>query len=45
MPDEFVAAVAARYIAACVRLTGQTFEPAAQPAEQRIIACLENLYR
>jgi len=44
MPDELVAAVAVRYIAAYERLTGQTFEPAAQPAEPRIVACLENLY-
>lgn len=44
MPDEFVAAVAARYIGAYERLTGQTFEPAAQPAEPRIIECLQELY-
>jgi phosphoribosylaminoimidazole-succinocarboxamide synthase len=44
MPDEFVAAVAARYIAAHERLTGRTFEPAVQPAEPRIIDCLHGLY-
>lgn len=36
MPDEFVAAVASRYIDAYERLTGETFEPAEQPAADRI---------
>jgi phosphoribosylaminoimidazole-succinocarboxamide synthase len=44
MPAEFVASVAARYIAAYERITGRTFEPAEQPAEPRIITCLHNLY-
>ncbi len=43
MPDEFVATVAARYIGAYERLTGQLFEPAATPAEPRIINCLESM--
>jgi phosphoribosylaminoimidazole-succinocarboxamide synthase len=36
MPADFVAQVAARYIAAYERLTGQVFEPAEQPLAQRI---------
>ena len=36
MPDEFVAAVAARYIDTYERLTGKTFEPGEQPAADRI---------
>jgi phosphoribosylaminoimidazole-succinocarboxamide synthase len=36
MPDEFVARVAARYIAAYERLTGRAFVPAEQPAVERI---------
>ena len=40
MPPEFVAQVAARYIAAYERLTGQTFVPGAQPAARRIAAAL-----
>jgi len=36
MPDEFVAAVASRYIDAFERLTGDTFEPGEQPAADRI---------
>jgi len=36
MPDEFVAAVADRYIDAYERLTGTTFEPGEQPAADRI---------
>ncbi len=36
MPDEFVAEVAARYIDAYERLTGETFEPGEQPAADRI---------
>lgn len=36
MPDEFVAEVAARYIAAYERLTGKTFIPGALPAGERI---------
>jgi phosphoribosylaminoimidazole-succinocarboxamide synthase len=40
MPDEFVAQVAARYIAAFERLTGQGFVPGRQPAVERIAANL-----
>lgn len=36
MPDEFVAAVAARYIESYERLTGENFEPGEQPAADRI---------
>ncbi len=36
MPDEFVAQIAARYIAAYEKLTGQTFVPGEQPAVERI---------
>ena len=36
MPDEFVAAVAGRYIDTYERLTGNPFEPGAQPAAARI---------
>ena len=36
MPNEFIAQVAARYIAAYEKLTGQTFTPAEQPAITRI---------
>jgi phosphoribosylaminoimidazole-succinocarboxamide synthase len=36
MPDEFVAAVASRYIDAYERLTGKSFEPGEQPATDRI---------
>jgi phosphoribosylaminoimidazole-succinocarboxamide synthase len=36
MPDDVVATVAGRYIAAYERLTGQTFEPGEQPAAERI---------
>ena len=44
MPDDFLAAVAARYIGAYERLTGEMFDLAAQPAEPRIVACLQKLY-
>lgn len=37
MPDEFIAQVAARYIAAYERLTGTEFIPGQQPAAARII--------
>lgn len=37
MPDEFIAQVAARYIAAYERLTGTEFVPGEQPAAARII--------
>ncbi|HEY3341800.1 MAG TPA: phosphoribosylaminoimidazolesuccinocarboxamide synthase [Anaerolineae bacterium] len=37
MPDEFIAQVAARYIIAYELLTGVTFIPAEQPAQERII--------
>lgn len=40
MPDDVIAQVAARYIAAFERLAGQTFEPGEQPAEQRIASNL-----
>lgn len=40
MPPEFVAAVAARYIAAYERLTGLRFQPAEQPAAPRIARAL-----
>jgi phosphoribosylaminoimidazole-succinocarboxamide synthase len=43
MPDEFVAQVAARYIAAYEKLTGHTFEPGQQPAAGRIAANLAHL--
>jgi phosphoribosylaminoimidazole-succinocarboxamide synthase len=36
MPDEFVAQIAARYIAAYEKLTGQEFVPGEQPAVSRI---------
>jgi phosphoribosylaminoimidazole-succinocarboxamide synthase len=42
MPDEFRAQVAARYIGAYERLTGQTFVPAATPAEERIANILRD---
>jgi phosphoribosylaminoimidazole-succinocarboxamide synthase len=44
MPEEFAAAVAARYIGAYERLTGETFKPAAQPAASRIVRRLQALY-
>ena len=37
MPDDFIAQVAARYMSAYERLTGQTFVPAEQPAQERIL--------
>jgi len=43
MPADFVAQVAARYIAAYEKLTGQTFIPAEQPAAARIAAALERI--
>ena len=36
MPDDFIAQVAARYIEVYEQLTGQTFQPAQQPAAERI---------
>ena len=36
MPDDFIAQIAARYIAAFEKLTGQTFTPGEQPAVERI---------
>jgi phosphoribosylaminoimidazole-succinocarboxamide synthase len=36
MPDDFVAQIAARYIAAFEKLTGETFVPGEQPAAARI---------
>jgi phosphoribosylaminoimidazole-succinocarboxamide synthase len=43
MPPEFVAQVAQRYIAAYERLTGETFMPGKQPAEERIRAALASI--
>ncbi len=43
MPAEFVAQVAARYIAAYEQLTGLQFVPAAQPAAPRILENLQTL--
>ncbi|RME09226.1 MAG: phosphoribosylaminoimidazolesuccinocarboxamide synthase [Ardenticatenia bacterium] len=37
MPDDFIAQVAARYIAAYEKLTGQPFEPGELPAKERIV--------
>lgn len=42
MPEDFVAQVAARYISAYERLTGQTFQPGPQPATERIANVLQN---
>lgn len=36
MPDDFIAQIAARYIAAYEKLTGRPFVPGAQPAAERI---------
>jgi phosphoribosylaminoimidazole-succinocarboxamide synthase len=44
MPADFVARVAARYIAAYERLTGQTFVPGEQPATERIARNLARYY-
>jgi phosphoribosylaminoimidazole-succinocarboxamide synthase len=44
MPADFVARVAARYIAAYERLTGQTFVPGEQPAAERIARNLARYY-
>ncbi|MGQ9903041.1 MAG: phosphoribosylaminoimidazolesuccinocarboxamide synthase [Anaerolineae bacterium] len=41
MPADFVAQVAARYIAAYEKVTGQAFAPAEVPAEPRIIRALQ----
>ncbi len=41
MPPEFIANVAARYIAAYERLTGTPFAPGREPAAERIAAHLE----
>jgi phosphoribosylaminoimidazole-succinocarboxamide synthase len=40
MPAEFIAQVAARYIAAYEKLTGQPFAPGQYPAAERIAAAL-----
>jgi phosphoribosylaminoimidazole-succinocarboxamide synthase len=37
MPDDFIAKVAARYIASYEKLTGQEFVPGEQPAQDRIV--------
>lgn len=42
MPPDFVAQVAARYMAAFEKLTGRTFAPAEVPAERRIVRALQN---
>ena len=44
MPTDFKAQVAARYIAAYERLTGQTFIPGQQPAADRIANVLTAMY-
>ena len=44
MPPEFVAQVAARYIAAYERLTGLGFKPGSQPAPERIQTNLEHYF-
>jgi phosphoribosylaminoimidazole-succinocarboxamide synthase len=36
MPDDFIAQVAQRYIAAYEKLTGEDFVPGEQPAAERI---------
>ena len=41
MPDEFVVAVATRYIQAYEKLTGETFVPGALPADDRIRQSLQ----
>ena len=43
MPPDFVAQVAQRYIAIYERLTGRTFVPGAQPADERIAHALAEL--
>jgi phosphoribosylaminoimidazole-succinocarboxamide synthase len=40
MPDDVVAQVASRYIAAYERLTGEEFVPGAQPAVGRVAAAV-----
>ncbi|MCA9920647.1 MAG: hypothetical protein KC445_21990, partial [Anaerolineales bacterium] len=40
MPDDFRAQVAARYIGAYEKLTGETFIPAATPAAERLAQTL-----
>ncbi|MEM9955642.1 MAG: phosphoribosylaminoimidazolesuccinocarboxamide synthase, partial [Chloroflexota bacterium] len=42
MPDEFVAQVAERYIKVYQMLTGKDFEPASQPAPERIAKNLQS---
>lgn len=42
MPDDFIAQVAARYIAAYERMTGQVFVPGEQPCADRIARNLAN---
>lgn len=44
MPEEFVAKVAARYIAAFERLTGREFVPGEQPAAERIARNLSSRF-
>jgi phosphoribosylaminoimidazole-succinocarboxamide synthase len=44
MPPEFVAQVAARYIAAHEQLTGLEFKPGSQPASERIQQNLKNYF-
>jgi phosphoribosylaminoimidazole-succinocarboxamide synthase len=45
MPPEFVAQVAARYIAAYEQLTGLEFRPGSQPAAKRIQTNLEHYFK
>ncbi len=44
MPADVIAQVSARYIQAYERLTGQTFEPGEQPADERIAHALAAYY-
>ena len=45
LPDDVVAEAAWRYITLYEKLTGQTFEPADQPAGPRIVRKLQELYQ
>lgn len=40
MPPDFVAQVAARYIAACEQITGEAFQPGEQPVAERVARAL-----
>lgn len=41
LPDDFIVEVVNLYVSAYERLTGETFQPASQPADQRIAANLK----